>query len=97
MFAVPADFFSFVGCNIAAITYLLDSFPTNPGPLLILITAVRGFVGFGFSYSVTQFVGAAGYFGTFGTYAGIQLFLGLVGVLIYFTGKTLRRVSGKYV
>ncbi|KAI1869941.1 uncharacterized protein JN550_005531 [Neoarthrinium moseri] len=98
IFAVPADFFSFVGINIATITYLLDSFPTaENGPILILITAVRGFVGFGFSYSVTQFVSTAGYLGCFGTYAGLNLFLGVLGVIIFLTGKSLRDFQARFL
>ncbi|KAH8894544.1 MFS general substrate transporter [Thozetella sp. PMI_491] len=95
--AVPTDFFSFVGCNIVAITYLLDSFPNFAAPILILITAVRGFVGFGFSYIVTDFVARAGYIGCFGTYAGINFALGIVGAVIFFTGKRLRAFTAKYI
>ncbi|RMY72413.1 hypothetical protein D0863_04519 [Hortaea werneckii] len=62
--AIAMYYFAFVGAvyeeycwlikvdnpgNIAAITYLLDSYPARVGPCLIVITAFRGFVSFGVS------------------------------------------------
>jgi hypothetical protein len=47
VFANAGYYFAFIGANIAAITYLLDSYPARAGPILVVITALRGFVSFG--------------------------------------------------
>ena len=64
---VAMYYFAFVGGNIAAITYLLDSYPARAGPCLVVITAFRGFVSFGVSYGTTEFIARNGYDGCFGT------------------------------
>ena len=96
VFAFGGYYFGFVGANIAGITYLLDSYPARSGPVLVVITALRGFVSFGTSYGVATFVETAGYDGSFGAYAGITAFLGLLGIPIYFYGKQLREFTGKW-
>ena len=97
IFAVPADFFSFMGCNITTITYLLDSYPTQAAPLLILITAIRGFVGFGVSYDIVGFVNKAGYDGAFGTFAGLNFIFAILGIALFFYGKRLRQATARFV
>jgi hypothetical protein len=95
-FAFGGYYFGFVGANIAGITYLLDAYPARSGPVLVVITALRGFVSFGTSYGVATFIETAGYDGSFGVYAGITAFLGLLGLPIYFYGKQLREFTGKW-
>jgi hypothetical protein len=95
-FATTGYYFAFVGANIAAITYLLDSYPTRAGPILVVITAFRGFVSFGTSYGVAKFIETDGYDGAFGTYAGLTALFGLMGIPIFFYGKKIRAFTGKY-
>jgi hypothetical protein len=64
-------YFCFVGCNIAAITYLLDSYSARASPVPVVICAFRGFVCFGVRYGVAKFIDTAGYDGLFGTYGGL--------------------------
>ena len=88
--------FCFFGCNIVAITLLLDSYPARAGPILVVICAFRGFISFGTSYGVANFIAAAGYDGSFGTYGALTAFLGLMGIPIYVFGKRIRAYCGRY-
>lgn len=47
-----AVFFAFLGCNIAGLTYAIDSFPIQRGALLVVICSGRGFISFGLGYSI---------------------------------------------
>ncbi|KAL4812255.1 major facilitator superfamily domain-containing protein [Aspergillus spinulosporus] len=96
VWAVAAYYFCFVGANIVAITYLLDSYPARAGPLLVIICAFRGIISFGTSYGTATFVEAHGYDGAFGTFAGLTAALGLCGVPIYLWGKRIRAFTGKF-
>jgi len=96
VYAVAAYYFCFVGANIVAITYLLDSYPARTGPLLVIICAFRGFISFGTSYGTSAFVGNNGYDGAFGIFGGLTGILGLLGVPIYFWGKDIRRFTGRF-
>lgn len=91
-----AYYFAFVGSNIAAITYLLDAYPARAGPILVVITAFRGFVSFGTSYGVAKFIETSGYDGSFGTYAGLTALFGLLGIPIFFYGKRIRKFTGRW-
>lgn len=94
VFANAGYYFCFVGSNIAAITYLLDSYPARAGPVLVVITAFRGFVSFGTSYGIAKFIDTAGYDGSFGTYAGLTALFGCLGILIFMYGKRIRAFTG---
>jgi hypothetical protein len=96
VFANAGYYFCFVGANIGAITYLLDSYPARAGPVLVVITAFRGFVSFGTSYGVAKFIETAGYDGSFGTYAGLTALFGLLGIPIFFFGKRIRAYTGRW-
>lgn len=89
-------YFAFVGSNIAAITYLLDAYPARAAPVLVVITAFRGFVSFGTSYGVAKFIEHNGYNGSFGTYAGLTALFGLLGIPIFWYGKRIRQFTGKW-
>lgn len=95
--ALPGFFFCFLGIHIATITYLLDAYPTRIAPMLILITAMRGFVAYAVSANIAAFVTNCGYLVAFGTFAGVTAALGLMAIPIYIYGKTIRRVTSKYV
>ncbi|KAJ4406537.1 hypothetical protein N0V91_004479 [Didymella pomorum] len=96
VFANAGYYFAFVGANIAAITYLLDSYPARAGPILVVITAFRGFVSFGTSYGVAKFIEMDGYDGAFGTYAGLTALFGLMGIPVFLYGKKIRAFTGKF-
>ncbi|KAK8159716.1 major facilitator superfamily domain-containing protein [Phyllosticta citrichinensis] len=96
VFANAGYYFCFVGANIAAITYLLDSYPARGGPMLVVICALRGFVSFGVSFGVADFIERSGYDGSFGTYAGLTGLFGLLGIAVFFTGKRIRAFTGRW-
>ncbi|KAJ5996502.1 hypothetical protein N7499_007180 [Penicillium canescens] len=96
VWSIAAYYFAFVGANIVAITYLLDSYPARAGPMLIIICAFRGFISFGTSYGTMPFVESHGYDGAFGTFGALTAVLGVLGVPIYFWGKNIRQFTGRF-
>jgi hypothetical protein len=94
--AVAAYYFAFVGANIVAITYLLDSYPARAGPVLVIICAFRGFISFGTSYGTTSFVQNNGYDGAFGVFGVLTAVFGLLGIPVYVWGKQIRRFTGQF-
>lgn len=96
VWSYAAYYFAFVGANIAAITYLLDSYPARAAPVLVVITAFRGFVSFGTSYGVAKFIETSGYDGSFGTYGGLTAAFGLLGIAIFIYGKRIRQFTGRW-
>ncbi|KAL4916437.1 major facilitator superfamily domain-containing protein [Aspergillus aurantiobrunneus] len=96
VWTVAAYYFCFVGANIVAITYLLDSYPARAGPLLVIICAFRGIISFGTSYGTATFVETHGYDGAFGTFAGLTAALGVCGIPVYFWGKRIRELTGRF-
>lgn len=96
VWVVAGFYFSFVGANIVAITYLLDSYPARAGPLLVIICAFRGIISFGVSYGITPFIQSAGYDGAFGTFGGLTAALSLMAIPIYFFGKRIRMLTGRF-
>jgi hypothetical protein len=52
---------------------------------------------FGTSYAVAPFIDAAGYDGTFGTYCALTAFMGLLGIVVFFTGKWIRGWTSKFI
>ncbi|RMY72273.1 hypothetical protein D0863_04622 [Hortaea werneckii] len=95
-FVYAAYYFCFLGANIGGITYLLDSYPARSAPVLVVICAFRGFVSFGTSYGVTDFIETSGYDGSFGTYAGLTALFGLLGLPVFFFGKRIRQFTGRW-
>jgi hypothetical protein len=96
VFAYGGYCFCFIGSNIVAITWLLDSYAARSGPVLIVITALRGFISFGTSYGVAKFIETAGYDGSFGTYAGLTALFGVGAIPMFFLGKRIRAFTGKW-
>ncbi|KAK6212002.1 hypothetical protein LQW54_005530 [Pestalotiopsis sp. IQ-011] len=96
VWGVAAYYFAFVGANIVAITYWLDSNPARAGPMLIVICTFRGIISFGVSYGISPFIESHGYAGTFGTFGGLTGAMGLLGVPVYFYGKRIRQFTGRY-
>jgi hypothetical protein len=96
VFAYAGYYFGFVGANIVGVTYLLDSYPARAAPVLVVITALRGFISFGTSYGVAKFIETSGYDGSFGTYAGLTALFGMLGIPIYYYGKKIRQYTGRF-
>ncbi|KAM5354630.1 hypothetical protein ACJ41O_001277 [Fusarium nematophilum] len=96
VWAVAAYYFTFVGANIVAITYLLDSYPQRAGPLLVIICAFRGIISFGVSYGISPFIERNGYDGAFAAFAGLTAAFGVLGIPIFIWGKWIRKVTGRY-
>jgi hypothetical protein len=96
VWVVAAYYFAFVGANIVAITYLLDSYPARAGPLLVIICALRGVISFGVSYGTVPMIGSLGYDGTFGLFAGLTAAFGLMGIPVFIWGKNIRNFTGKF-
>lgn len=92
----PVSVFVWTACETYTdFTYLhLD--PARAGPILVVITALRGFVSFGTSYGVARFIETDGYDGTFGTYAGLTALFGLFGIPVFLYGKKIRAYTGKW-
>jgi hypothetical protein len=93
---LPAYYFAFVGANIVAITYLLDSYPARAGPLLVIVCAMRGIMSFGVSYGIQPMIAAKGYDGAFGIFAALTAAFGLLGVPIFIWGKNIRAFTGRW-
>ncbi|KAI1874669.1 hypothetical protein JX265_004877 [Neoarthrinium moseri] len=96
VWAVAAYYFAFVGANIVAITYLLDSYPARAGPLLIIICAFRGIISFGVSYGISPFIEQNGYDGAFNAFGGLTGGLGALGIFVYIFGKRIRQFTGRF-
>lgn len=94
--ALAAYYFAFVGANIVAITYLLDSYPALAGPLLVVITAFRGIISFGVSYGIAPFIEHNGYDGAFATFGALTGLFGLLAIPVFIWGKKIRQVTGRY-
>jgi len=96
VWVVAAYYFAFVGANIVAITYLLDSYPARAGPLLVIVCAMRGIMSFGVSYGIQPMIQAKGYDGAFGIFAALTAAFGLLGVPIFIWGKNIRAFTGRF-
>lgn len=94
--ALAAYYFTFLGANIVAITYLLDSYPARSGPILVVICAFRGIISFGVSYGIAPFIETAGYDGSFAAYGGLTALFGLMAIPIYIWGKKIRAFTGRF-
>lgn len=96
VWVVAAYYFAFVGANIVAITYLLDSYPARAGPLLVIVCAMRGVMSFGVSYGIQPMIDSEGYAGAFGIFAGLTAAFGLLGIPIFIWGKNIRAFTGRW-
>jgi hypothetical protein len=97
VWALAAYFFTFVGANIVAITYLLDAYPQRASSLLIIICAYRGILCFGVSFRLWDMVDSMGYDGAFNMFAGLTAFMGVLGGVLFFTGKRIREFTSRWV
>lgn len=85
-----AGFFAFLGVNTVGITYVVDSWPAESGPLLLVVAAGRGFISFGLSYALVPWVQQNGYDGSMRELAIVCGVFALVGVPCYWFGRRIR-------
>lgn len=83
-------FFAFLGANLIGITYVVDSFPSKAGPLLLVVCAGRGFISFGLSYSTVPLISLTGYDGAMNIFAIISGVMGALAIPVYFFGARIR-------
>ncbi|KAJ0168341.1 putative MFS-type transporter [Colletotrichum tanaceti] len=84
-----------LGANTVGMTYLIDSHPSFAGAILVALPVTRGLVGYGISKHTTQYIANIGSVMTFGIYAAVSAAFCLLGITLYFTGKTVRRLCAR--
>jgi hypothetical protein len=87
-----AGFFAFLGANTVGITYVVDSWPAEAGPMLLV-----GFISFGLSYATVPWVARDGYDGAMRVFAIVCGVFALLGVPCYVFGKKIRVWSQKRI
>ncbi|KAH8179180.1 major facilitator superfamily protein [Sarocladium implicatum] len=97
--AVPFNgiYFAFVGAAIMGLTYAVDSFPDQAGPLLVLICAGRGIVSFGLSYATLPALQSVGIDGLMNILATICGVLSLLLIPAYFLGQRSRSWAKRHL
>ncbi|KAK4150456.1 major facilitator superfamily domain-containing protein [Chaetomidium leptoderma] len=90
-----AGFLAFLGANTVAITYVVDSWPAEAGPMLLVVAAGRGFISFGLSYAMVPWVEENGYDGSMRDLAIVCGVFALLGIPCYFFGRKMRLWSQK--
>lgn len=88
-------YFAFLGANLVGITYAVDSFPSQAGPMLLVICAGRGFISFGLSYSTVPLINLTGYDGGMNIYAIVCGVLSAIGIPAYLFGGGVRAWATK--
>ncbi|TDZ46053.1 putative MFS-type transporter [Colletotrichum trifolii] len=81
-----------MGVNTVGTAYLIDSHPNFAGAILVALPVTRGLVGFGLSKHTTEYIANLGPLKTFGVYASVSAGFCVLGVLLFFTGKRVRRM-----
>ena len=97
IWSVAAYFFTFLGSTIVTLTYLLDSFPGQAGPVLTILCTFRGFISFIVSNAATAYLPLVGYSAVFATFAVMTAILGLAGAVLYIFGQRLRFFATRLV
>jgi hypothetical protein len=75
---------------------VVDSYYAVAPEAVLLIVGLKNVFGFGFSYGVIPWITAMGYERTFGTVAGIQFAVVLLGVPLWLFGKRLRHLTARW-
>lgn len=82
--------FAFLGANTMGITYVVDSWPEEAGPMLLIVAAGRGFISFGLSYATVPWVEKSGYDEPMRVFAIVCGVFALLGVPCYIFGRQIR-------
>ncbi|KAL0940608.1 uncharacterized protein CTRU02_203371 [Colletotrichum truncatum] len=84
-----------MGVSTVGTAYLIDSHPSHAGAILVALPVTRGLMGFGLSKHTTEYINNLGPVRTFGIYAAISAAFCLLGIIMYFTGKKVRRLCAQ--
>ncbi|ODQ81894.1 hypothetical protein BABINDRAFT_160126 [Babjeviella inositovora NRRL Y-12698] len=92
---VPVIFFGILGfgCSLAsttAITYTVDSYKMFAAEALVTLNVTKNVLGFLFSLFTNSFIDRKGAKDAFVTFGGIQIFICLFAIPLYFYGKRCR-------
>ncbi|AEO69969.1 uncharacterized protein THITE_2120735 [Thermothielavioides terrestris NRRL 8126] len=90
-----AGYLAFLGANTVSITYVVDSWPAEAGPMLLVVAAGRGFISFGLSYALVPWIARNGYDGSMRELAIICGVFALLGIPCYVFGRNIRVWSKK--
>jgi hypothetical protein len=63
---------------------VLDSYLPIAPDLLLMVNGMKQIIAFGFAYAVTPWIDASGFAGSFGTMVGINVFVMLLGVPLWY-------------
>lgn len=88
---------AFLGCNAVGITYVVDSWPAESGPMLLVVAAGRGFISFGLSYATVPWVEKSGYEEPMRVFAIVCGVFALLGIPCYVFGRKIRVWSQKRI
>ena len=66
------------------------------GANIVAITYLLDIISFGVSYGITPMTDSLGFDGGFGLFAGLTAAFGLFGIAVYFYGKKLRALTGRF-
>jgi hypothetical protein len=75
---------------------VVDSYyPVSPD-LILLIVGLKNVFGFGFSYAIIPWINAVGFKRLYGTLAGIEYAVILLGLPLWYFGKQIRHITGAW-
>ncbi|TLD04524.1 uncharacterized protein PgNI_11940 [Pyricularia grisea] len=90
-FTVDAYLYILLAASTIGTTYLIDSYPKRAGAILVVIPVTRGLVSFGISNGTVGYIANIGAANLFGVYAGVIALFGLMGCVLFWAGKSVRR------
>ncbi|KAL8383412.1 hypothetical protein RB595_006931 [Gaeumannomyces hyphopodioides] len=90
-FTVDAYLYILLAASTAGTTYLIDAYPRRAGAILVVIPVTRGLVSFGVSNGTVDYIARIGAPNLYGIYAGLIALFGLLGCVLYWKGKAVRR------
>lgn len=77
-------------------TFIIESYPQWPGPVLVNVNTLRTVISFGFSSHASSWVQERGYLFIFGVYVAVLFIMSMFIPLFYVFGKKFRQwTSGK--
>ncbi|RAK80590.1 MFS transporter [Aspergillus fijiensis CBS 313.89] len=89
-------YFGYIGIILNGFTYTLDSYGERAAPILVLICAIRGFISFGISFGITEFIAQKGFQGSLEICAIIMGVISALGLPVFIFGPKIRSLTMKY-
>lgn len=90
-FTVDIYLYILLAASTIGSTYLIDAYPKRAGAVLVVIPVTMGLVSFGISNGIVDYIATIGAANLFGVYAGVIAIFGLLGCLLFWNGKAVRR------